>query len=573
MDLAEILERVAVDAARSMKCDSVVFLLREGSDWVIGAQHGLPNSMTGESFEDHEAPAMAIAARERRPVFVGDVQPDTRTKRRSKERLLDVRAFLAVPLISREAVIGVITFNHHETPSAFSDEQVDFAKKLAASISVAIANARLYQQERESRAKIQSHANQLSILHRIGISLNRETDKKRLLRMVLNGAAELTRAGIGAMILVHEGKTELISMYYAPWFTERCEIADDTVNLHKKIASLVDSERDVLRIRGFEKLSRPLSLPEGHPGLRGLLVGTLRDTHGAVIGHFMLSNKAGGEEFSVQDEEIIALLAAQSSVALLSAETFEREHFVAETLQSALLPQVPVRDDMEVGLLYRSSGRYGRVGGDFYDFFELEDKRIAIAVGDVCGKGLQAATYTAMIKYMLRAYLEEGHYPGDCLTRLNRAIHKEISIDKFVTMGLALIDTERLSITYSSAGHPPVMVYRDNRAAPLLGRAAVPLGVIPDYKYLSSQELLSDGSSVVMYTDGLIEARPEQSEPYGQERLATELAACGSMPAQRVANRLVESAFKYSGESLRDDIALLVVKLAESKLDDQRVDG
>ncbi|MHB9111580.1 MAG: SpoIIE family protein phosphatase [Thermoleophilia bacterium] len=567
MDLDEIMERVAGKAVRAMDCDSVAIFLKDGNDWILSAQHGMPENLTGVQFSDDEAPAMVIAAREKRPVFVGDVLSDDRITRQDDKRQLDVRSFLAVPLIARETVIGVITFNHHGTPSNFGGEHVDFASKLGASVSLAIENARLYQQEQENRAKIQSHANQLSILHRIGLSLNRETDKHRLLRMVLESAAEITLAGIGAMILVHKGKTELVSMYYAPWFGERCEIDQDASTPHQKIASLLDNERDVLRIGDLKRLSRPLNFPEGHPGLRGLLVGTMRDTHGTVMGHFMLSDKAGGEEFTVQDEEIISLLAAQSSVALLSAETFEREHYVAETLQSALLPQVPVREDMEVGLLYRSSGRLGRVGGDFYDFIDLGDNRIAVAVGDVCGKGLRAATYTAMIKYMLRAYLEEGLFPGDCLTRLNRSVHKEISIEKFVTMGLALIDTERMSITYSSAGHPPIMVCRDGQATPLFARSAVPLGVLPDYKYLSSQEPLVNSSSVVMYTDGLIEARPEQMEPYGQERLAAELIACSSMSAQGVADRLIESAVQYSGDSLRDDIALLVVRLAEGKPD------
>jgi len=564
MDSEEITKRVTSEAVKALKCDSTVIFLKDGDHWTLSQQYGLKDEITGQRFNDDEAPAMVIAARERRPVFVGDVRSDARIDGRFREQDLDVRSFLAVPLIAREAVIGIITFNNHLKPSTFSDEEVDFASKLAASVSLAIDNARLYLQEQESRAMIQSHANQLSVLHRISLSLNRETDKHRVLKMILKNAAELTLAGIGAMILIREGKTELVSMFYAPWFEQRCDIPDDAARLHQRIASIIgDRERDVLRITDLGELSRPLNFPDGHPGLRGLLVGTLRDTRGVIMGHFMLSDKAGGEDFTVDDEEIISLLAAQSSVALMSAETFEREHYVAETLQSALLPQVPVRDDMEVGLLYRSSGRFGRVGGDFYDFVELGDGRIAIAVGDVCGKGLRAATYTAMIKYMLRAYLEEGLDPGDCLTRLNSSVNREIASDKFVTMSLALIDAKNHSINYSSAGHPPIMVCRHDEAVPFFAEAAVPLGVIPDFKYLSSRQPLETGSSIVMYTDGLIEARPEHEEPYGHDRLATELATCNSMPAQRVADSLLDSAVRYSGESLRDDIALLVVKLTE----------
>ena len=562
LDLDEIMERVVNNSARSLGCDSVAIFLHEDNGWVLGSQYGLPEAdMAGARFSDAEAPVMVIAAREKQPVFVGDVATDSRMSKRSGAKKTADRSFLAVPLIARKEVMGVITFNHHSAPSTFSDGQVDFASKLAASMSLAIENARLYQKEQENRAKIQSHANQLSVLYKIGLAINRETDKRRLLSMVLKNAAELTRAGTGAMMLVREGKTDLVSMYYAPWYDGRCEIVEDATILHRRINMLVGSERDVARINDLAKLPRTLNLPEGHLNLRELLIGTLRDTRGAIMGHFMLSDKAGGEKFTSQDEEIISLLAAQSSVALVSAENFEREHYVAETLQSALLPQAPIRDDMEVGLLYRSSGRYGKVGGDFYDFIELGDGRIAIAVGDVCGKGLKAATYTAMIKYMLRAYLEEGLFPGDCLTRLNRAVHKQVSIEKFVTMGLALVDTGRKIITYSSAGHPPTLVSRNGRVNPLHARTAVPLGVLPDYTYLSSQEPLGGDISILMYTDGLIEARPEGGESFGPERLAAELLEQSFLPAQGLADALIAAAMEYSGGSLKDDIALLVVKL------------
>lgn len=561
LDLDEIMKLVVDEAAISLKCESVAIFLQEDDQWTLKAHFGLPEDMRGERYSDAEAPAMVIAAREKKPVFVGDVKASALINGKGELGGASIRSFLAVPLLAREKLLGVITFNHHEAPTTFSGEQVDFASKLAVSVSFAIENATLFQKEQDGRAKIQSHANQLSVLHQIGLSLNKETDKRRLLKMVLRSAAELTLAGVGAMILVNEGKTDLVSMYYAPWYDGRCEVIENTSKLHQRIAQIIDPDKDVARINRLEQLQRQPGFPEGHLSLHGLLIGTLRDTRGAIMGHFMLSNKAGSENFNGQDEEIIALLAAQSSVALVSADNFEKEHNVAETLQSALLPQVPIRDDMEVGLLYRSSGQYGKVGGDFYDFIELADNRIAIAVGDVCGKGLEAATYTAMIKYMLRAYLEEGTYPGDCLTRLNRAVYKQVSIDKFVTMGLALIETDKQTITYSSAGHPPAIVCRDGKVSPLPSHTAVPLGVLPDYSFHSSQETLSGDSSVLMYTDGLIEARPLNGEPYGQDRLITELAGCGNLQAQSVVDKLIETAVNYSGGELRDDIALLVVKL------------
>ncbi|MEK7817728.1 MAG: PP2C family protein-serine/threonine phosphatase, partial [Actinomycetota bacterium] len=191
----------------------------------------------------------------------------------------------------------------------------------------------------------------------------------------------------------------------------------------------------------------------------------------------------------------------------------------------------------------------------------LGKNKIAIAVGDVCGKGLEAATYTAMIKYMLRAYLEEGLYPGDCLTRLNHSVHKEVSIDKFITVGLALIDTTKYTITYASAGHPPPIICQENSANPLHIPHGIPLGVLANRKFLSSQIAPIGACSIVMYTDGLIEARPDGGVPMGQDRLCDTLSQLCDLSAKQLVNKLLETALKYSGGSLKDDIAILAVRL------------
>ncbi len=414
------------------------------------------------------------------------------------------------------------------------------------------------QSELDIRSKIQSYANQLGVLHDIGLSLNRESDKPRLLKSVLKAAAELTSAGVGVMTLVQSGQTDIISVYYAPWFEERCDIGEQTPTLHRRIEQVVKEGSDSTRIDSEAVFE---NLPEGHLGLRGLLIGILRDTKGRVRGHFILSDKADGADFTPEDEEIIALLAAQSSVALVSAENLEREHVVAESLQDALLPDPLVRDDLEVGLLYQSSGPVGKIGGDFYDLVELDENRVAIVVGDVCGKGLSAATYTAMIKYMLRAYLGEGMTPGECLTKLNSAVHAQVPIEKFVTLSLAVVDTSRARLSYASAGHPAPLLCVDGNARPLAIQQAVPLGVIDGQRYETGEDSLVRACSITMYTDGLLDARPEGAEPFGEKRVIEALSGRCCDHAQHVANDLIAAAVEYSGDNLKDDIALLVVRL------------
>lgn len=475
-----------------------------------------------------------------------------------------IRSAVAAPVLTSTTILGVLSV-YSQKPGAFGQREAKLLAAFARHAAVAIENASLYESQLATRAKIQNYAVKLSILHNIGLTLNTQTDQSRLLETILKGSVELTSAGVGAMVLHKDGKTFLGPVYYAPWYKKQCTIGKDVTFVHRRITRLAaDAGKDTVRIANLDDLEKQFRFPAGHLKLRGLLIGTIRGTRSQIRGNIMLSDKINEADFTPEDEEIISLLAAQSSVALTSAENFEREHYVAETLQASLLPPVPARDDMEVGLLYRSAGLQGRVGGDFYDFIELGKNRIAVAVGDVCGKGLEAATYTAMIKYMLRAYLGEGLLPGDCLTRLNRAVHKEVSLDKFVTVGLALIDTSRGTVTYSSAGHPPPIICQDGQANPLYLPTSIPLGVLQSRTFKSSQITPAGDCSIVMYTDGLIEARPDGGKPLGQKRLGEILAGLGDLPAQQLVDSVLKAAVEYSGGGLKDDIALLVVRLPKA---------
>lgn len=552
LDLTKTLDLIVRLASDLLHSPAMVALQqRESDSLTVLATHGITDAPKIIPLKDNLAEKIWLG---HEPVWIDEIDKESQLHPSVMQGSI-FRSALAAPILKDKSILGVIAV-YSRAPAAFKEPDARLLAAFARQAAVAIENARLYQSELASRAQIQNYVSQLSVLHNIGLSLNRETDQDRLLEMVLKNAAELTGAGVGIMTLISEGRTQVISEFYAPWYEERCKLDDRASTLHQRVERLACG--DATRIADTDGLEL---LPAGHLQLMGLLIGTLRDTRGKAIGHFMLSDKTGGREFTSEDEELIALLAAQSSVALVSAGNFAREHLVAETLQAALLPAVPRRDDVEVGLLYRSSGTYGKVGGDFYDFIDLGGSRMAVIVGDVCGKGLEAATYTAMIKYMLRAYLGEGMLPGDCLTRLNLAVHEQVPLEKFITAGLAVIDTGIEVISYSSAGHPPPCICHNGKSGMMHTTQAVPLGVLPDTRYLTTQVSSAEACSIFMYSDGLIEARPEGGEPFGEERLIEVLSGRCCDQAQGVANDVLKAAVDYSGGELRDDIALVAVRL------------
>ncbi|RJQ42329.1 MAG: PAS domain S-box protein [Gaiellales bacterium] len=555
LEIERIIDATMVEASRALGSGQAFVASSDAQGWSVSHVYGVAASYRGTLLNREEAALFDEAMAGGAPRVAS---PPAQASLDNIESM-GLGSLLLIPLHAQDEVMGVLAVGYRESGRSLFPAELDFAGKLATVVSLSLKNAALFSDELESRSICQNYANQLSVLHDVGLSLNRETDKYKLLRTVLKAAAELTAAGFGIMTLTEEGKSTIVSSHYAPWNSQRCAVETDASSLHQRFSRLLaDRETSTVRLDAGHAFE---GLPAGHIGLRGLLAGVIRDTKGRARGLFMLSDKAEGSEFTSSDEEIISLLAAQSSVALVSAENFEREHVVAETLQDALLPEPPSRDDIDVGLLYQSAGQLGKVGGDFYDFIELDQGRIALVVGDVCGKGLAAATYTAMIKYMLRAYLGEGMHPGDCLTRLNHNIHNQVSIEKFVTVGLALIDNSSSQMYYSSAGHPPPVLTRRGKASLLLSEPAVPLGVIPDQKFLSTQAPVSPSDVLVMYTDGLLEARQSDDAPFGEQRILDCVDRNGDEASQSIAQALIDEAIEYAGGALRDDIALLVVRL------------
>ena len=430
---------------------------------------------------------------------------------------------------------------------------------LSRSIDYAIERHEYNAALRASEGRIRNYAKRLSFLHEIGLTLNQETDSYRLLKSVLKSAAEMTSAGTGVMLTVNNS-TELVSIYYAPWYESRCQSAENVSTLHQRIGRLMpDKTANAFRITDFLS-SAERGLPGGHPPLRGLLIGRLSDMLGRTKGYFLLSDKESGMDFTREDEEIVSLLASQSSVALVSAEILTREHEVADVLQESLLPDVPHHDKLDIGLIYQSASSPGAIGGDFYDFVELAGDQVAFSIGDVCGKGLKAAKYTAMVKYTLRAYLETGRAPGDCLDRLNSVVMKNITPDKFITAALVILDIRKKSMSFALAGHPEPILSSTSGMRGMSAPRTLPLGVVADYSFPTERLSITDDTTLLMYTDGLIEAHSGDGEQFGFKRLQSALESRRCLPAQTIAKNLVERVVDFSGNMLQDDVAVVVVR-------------
>lgn len=264
-------------------------------------------------------------------------------------------------------------------------------------------------------------------------------------------------------------------------------------------------------------------------------------------------------EFDDEDRLLLGTLAAQLDASMHNSLAYQREHAIAETFQEALLMDPPAVPGIEVGVRYRAATDAARVGGDFYDIVSLGPGRLMIIVGDVCGKSLAAAAQSAVVRYMLRAYAAEGS-PGEALSRLNAAVLTQTPNQPFVTLIVAYIDVARHVFEYACAGHPRPVALAGQGVFPVPEEGGVPIGVFLGATYPTNRAVLPDDSCVVLYTDGITEARRDGAL-FGEERLLQTVRANLSLGARDLADTLLEAVREYSGGVLADDCAAVVVKL------------
>jgi serine phosphatase RsbU (regulator of sigma subunit) len=252
-------------------------------------------------------------------------------------------------------------------------------------------------------------------------------------------------------------------------------------------------------------------------------------------------------------------IAGQAALAIDNARLYQQQKEFADTMQRSLLPRAqPDAAGLEVGEVYESSAHVD-VGGDVYDFLTLDDGRLAVVLGDVTGHGVEATADMAMAKFVFRSLAREHPEPGDFLAAANDVVVDEIAPGKFITMAYLAVDGVNGKVSCASAGHPaPRLVLPDGTVRGLEASGLV-LGIDAGQEYEAVHADLPDGSVLVVYTDGVIEARSD-GELYGVERLDALLAVNRELAPRELAVAVTESCRSFAGGDLGDDVAVVVIR-------------
>ena len=447
-------------------------------------------------------------------------------------------AFMRVPLIRRQEVFGALGIEYRE-PRTFGPKDEALAAGIARQLGVALANARQF--------------NLLNSLSKFGLRVGTQNQLQPIREEVARGAADLLRGDGARLYFMDLSQRSLLPVaefgQAPPESYDRIEVDDSPWHqlVGGRTVMFSDSDRE---LRDEENLSAIVAAPV--PAADGSLLG-------AVVVFFDHQIALGPDE-----TEALNVLASQSALALENARRFERQRRVARSLQSGLLStERPDLLERIVDAVYEPASSESDVGGDFYDIFELRKGLFGLVVGDVSGKGAEAAAITAQAKYMLRAFASRNRAPSSVLFHLNNALVASLSDDRFATLVYMVYDATNRTCIISNGGHPAPLLYRAAEGSVHAFELSGPiLGAFGDQQFEQTSFFLDDGDVLLAYTDGLTEARSADGEMFGRARVERALSKLAPTTGRSVLARAVYREAKAFGRVTDDTV---VFTLASSR--------
>ena len=558
LDLDELLRKIPELIARLTKFQAfAVYLLEpKKGELTIAYSVGYPDDVSRTLRLKVGRGLVGAAVAEGQPILVNDVLADPRYV----EAVPGSRAELVVPLRRKGRVIGALNLLT-DTPNQFTETDEAMLRQFGAYVAVSIENALLIEHDRDYTATLQTLA---EIAHEFSAILD--------LDALLTRLAQLTRRVIDyrtfGIFLLNEETGEL-EMKAAVRYGDRVNVPRVKLGhglvgyaaLHQEVVLVPDVSKDPRYIKVVDDARSELVIP--------LMV------HDRCIGVFDLESPEL-DAFTRSHAEILTLLASQAAVAIENARLYqtirsnekrlEKEIRFAQRVQMALLPTGLPKRMKHVDVAARFEPARG-LGGDLYDFLAPEPNTLAVAVGDVSGKGVPAALYSAFAGELIRSrtfrrrYALDRFTPSGILESTNMILCERQLEEYFCTLCYALFDFKRRSVTIANSGLPyPVRCRGDEVSQIVL--PGIPLGAFAGSKYDELTFDLAAGDVFVFCSDGVFEANDAEGREFGAERLLKAVGDTRQKPAKDIVAAILAAVQEFRGGAPpNDDLTTLAVKI------------
>jgi phosphoserine phosphatase RsbU/P len=466
----------------------------------------------------------------------------------------DVRSELAVPLVAKNRLIGVMDIES-EQADFFRPESLHVLTLTASRIAQAIENARLY-------ARISRQAQTLEVLNEIAVELVSILELNPLLERIGQLLRRLIDYQMFSIMLLDDKGETLITRY--AW---RFGYAHAPMRRIPTSSGLVGAAVREWRSINVPDVSKdPRYLPM-NPETRSELISPLF-YKGRVIGVLDLEHTRPNF-FNEEHERVLSTLGSQIAIAIENARLYqavsrqerqlERDIAMAREVQLRLLPpEAPSHSHADMAVRFVPART---IGGDLYDFLDYGPNSTAIVLGDVSGKAAPAALFAALVSGIMRAAAALKPDPAQMLGLLNDALQERKLESQYVTMLFAVWNDENQTLQVANSGAVQPVFCRAGESLPVKAEG-FPLGMFPNVTYEEFSVATQPGDAIVFVSDGILDAENKKEEMYGQERLAGLLCGSRDLPAQEIADAILADVTRFQGNKDRfDDETIIVLRV------------
>ncbi|MFP4497737.1 MAG: GAF domain-containing protein [Vulcanimicrobiota bacterium] len=457
--------------------------------------------------------------------------------------------YISIPLVSRKKVVGILNCFTKEG-NKFDSQSVRLLRSFANQSAIAIENAGLY-------AIIRNKVRELATVFDVGKSITSTLELDKVLDEITRQVVSVMEADAASIMLLdkeHEDlrilKTHGLSEY---------ELGE-TFNVGSGIAGIAVKTSRPMVLLDEDESSSPFKFPRRvkKEGLKSILSVPLK-VRDRVIGLINIYKK---EIYHFRSYEInlLSTIANSAAVAIENARLYKEQYNVAQVIRRNLMPAQEVEyKGIDVGQVYIPSEI---LSGDYFEVIPIGNKRYGLVIADVSGKGTEAAIYNARAKYILRSYAVADYSPSQVLTLLNHLMEVETEIDKFISLVYLDLNLNTNELKFSSAGHEPLIIWDDSeKEVKIFENNDLLIGVFPDTSYSEELFQVGPGDIIILYTDGINEARSREGEFFGINRLIEIVRENFHLSSQALANKIHTSVQKFTRRKITDDFSLLIVTI------------
>ncbi len=539
----EILEVGQGRAAAAMGCEDSLIIMRASDNYEIVFAHGRLKETRGTLIDAEKTPEVNHVFQKKASLVVNDTSKSNLTGY-EVAMFREAKSLMLIPIVVGNEAIGALVFA--DAASGFSEAKVEFGEKLGISLSLALANARSFEATTQALSDAQG-------LQRISTDMTKSLDITEVLNTGLDEALGAISADHGCIYVRDEPGTLTIRSQrnLTPEFLAAKTIvaqgegcAGEAAETQKIFAPTKETgtficadSRELLRLDCLAAV--PIIYKGNTMGVLEMFAPVFR-------------------RISERERNIAEAIAGQLAISLENASLFADQRNIADTLQGILLVLPDRISGLDFGRAYHSSTEVAKVGGDFYDLFEVDDDKVGIIIGDVSGKGLKAATLTSMVKNTVRAYIYEHDSIPKALSMTNEIVIGPTTAFDFVSLWLGVLDKRSGKLIYCNAGHPPAIIKRKTGKPFFLKATSPVVGVLAELDYIAEETHLEIGDVLILYTDGIIEAR-QGRRFFGDDRLINFVENLKKRDVKEIPGDIMERVFSYSGSRIADDVAILVI--------------